>query len=236
MKHGAVLLQAAATSPAWQHQLATMPAATVASVLAISSSRYSRLQQAAACRQQARRTMRGLLCMSGAAFEAFAGKHLQQQQQQQSGAAAGVVLAEGLEAKESELSIAQMQLIADGLAVAPAKITVNPIIHSGSSSSGSSISSTSSSSAADSSSTASGSTITGIRLRYSTADVSLRQRALTHDTLLEGLVRLCCCWSLRTEEYHLNAQQCAAIRAYVPAAKWEMFVVHCKHPRMLAAA
>jgi hypothetical protein len=214
-----VLLQAAATSPLWQHQLDTMPASTLASMLPLSSSRYSRLQQAASCRQQARRTMRGLLQMSDEAYQAFAAKHLQQQQQ-------GLGATGGVTARGGQLSIREMQQIVDGLAVAPAKITVNPILGS-SSSTGTSNSNTNSSDSIASSSSS------GIRLRCGKADVSVRHKALTHDTLLEGLVRLCCCWSLRLQAYHLSEQQCAAIRAYVPAAKWQLYVMHCKWPRLL---
>ncbi|KAF6265762.1 hypothetical protein COO60DRAFT_1697511 [Scenedesmus sp. NREL 46B-D3] len=94
--------------------------------------RYSRLQQVASSRQQARRTMRGLLRMSDEAFQAFADKHLQQPPA--AAAAAGALLAGGLAAGKGPLSILQMQLIADGLVVAPAKITINPIVDAGSSS------------------------------------------------------------------------------------------------------
>ncbi|WIA11682.1 hypothetical protein OEZ85_011779 [Tetradesmus obliquus] len=88
-----LLQQAAATSPAWQQQLSAMPAATLASILPLSSSRYSRLQQVAACRQQPRRTMRGVLCMSEAAFEAFAGRHLHAPQQSNRATAAAAAAA-----------------------------------------------------------------------------------------------------------------------------------------------
>lgn len=207
-----MLPQAAATSPAWQHQLDSMPAGVLASMLPLGSRRYSRLQQVASSRQQARRTMRGLLRMSDEAFQAFADKHLQQPPA--AAAAAGALLAGGLAAGKGPLSILQMQLIADGLVVAPAKITINPIVDAGSSS------------------TAGGS-ISGIRLRCGKADVSLRNRDLTHATLLEGLVRLCCCWSVKLEGYHMSEQQCATIRVRVPSATWELYAARCRWPRML---
>jgi hypothetical protein len=241
-----VFLQAAASSPLWQHQLDTMPAATIASMLPLSSSRYSRLAQVAGCGQQARRTMRGLLQMPDEAYQAFAAKHLQQQQQQQKQQQHQGIGAGGVRAKGGPLSICEMQQIADGLAVAPAKITIHPILGTSSSSSTGTSSANGSSEAAlkettssshiissNSSSSRASSSVTGIRLRCGKADVSIRHKALTHDTLLEALVRLCCCWSVRLQAYHLSEQQYAAIRAYVPADKWQLHAMHCRQPRML---
>jgi hypothetical protein len=86
---------------------------------------------------------------------------------------------------------------------------------------------------ASNSSSIASSSVVGIRLRCGKADVSVRSKALTHDTLLEGLVRLCCCWSVRLQGYHLSEQQCAAVCAYVPAQKWQLHANHCRWPRMV---
>jgi hypothetical protein len=250
-----MFMQAAATSSAWQQQLSAMPAATLASVLPLSTRRYSRLQQVADCGQQGRRTMRGILKMSVDEYESFVSKHLQQQQQQQqqqeqqqqqqasAAGAAGLQDDEEFGGSEGMMSVTAMQRIADGLAVSPAKITIYPLFvaaaaaaaaTAGSRSAGNS-SSSSSTGGGDGAAAASSSSIvvTGIRLRYGTADVSLRKRALTHDTLCQGLVRLCCCYCKRHERFHLTAEQCARIRGYVPADKWELYVACCRHPRML---